>query len=65
MLINAKGNLKNPMSMDDVIAKLRSCVLFSARPLPEKNTGQLIKLLAHLEEVNYVTRIIKLLPHRC
>lgn len=60
-VIYVKGHPENPMSMDDMIAKFRSCVPFSARPLPEKNTERLIELLTHLEEVKDVTQIIKLL----
>ena len=60
-VIDVKGSPKNPMSINDLTVKLRSCLPFSARPLPEKNVERLIELLTHLEKVDDVTRITKLL----
>ncbi len=57
----SKGHPKNPMTMGDVIEKFRRCLPFSAKPLPEENSEEIIKMVSNLEEVDDVTKIIELL----
>jgi 2-methylcitrate dehydratase PrpD len=56
-----KGHPNNPMTMGDVIEKFRRCLPFSAYPLPEENTEEIIKMVSNLEDVDDVTQIVELL----
>lgn len=56
-----KGHPKNPMTMNDVTDKLRKCLPFSARPLPAQAVEKIIELVGSLEQVDDVTRIVRLL----
>jgi 2-methylcitrate dehydratase PrpD len=56
-----KGHPKNPMTMDEVRAKFRRCVPFSARPLHMKNAERIIAMVRNLEEVSDVSEIAGLL----
>ena len=59
-----KGHPQNPMTMSECIQKFRDCTRFSAKPLPEKNTTTIIQMTETLEEIDDVTKIIKLLSLR-
>ena len=56
-----KGHPRNPMNWEEVAAKFRDCVRSAVKPLPQGNTEQVIELVRNLEEVEDVTRIVKLL----
>ena len=56
-----KGHPKNPMTMGEVIEKFKRCLPFSAKPLPEKNSEEIIKMVSNLEDVGDVAQMVKLL----
>jgi 2-methylcitrate dehydratase PrpD len=57
----AKGHPKNPMSWPECIEKFRKCNSFSANPLPQVNIDRIIDMIDRLEQVDDVTKIIRLL----
>ena len=60
-VIYPKGHPKNPMSMDDVIDKFKKCLPFSSQPFPESSAHQIITMVSNLEEVDDMTKLVKLL----
>ncbi|MFC1967514.1 MmgE/PrpD family protein [Chloroflexota bacterium] len=56
----AKGNPKNPMTMDDLSEKFRDCASHSVNPLPKENIEEVISKLRNLEDVTDVNEIIQL-----
>ena len=56
-----KGHPKNPMTIDEVSAKFRRCLPFSARPFPMKKAEQIIAMVCNLEEVSNISEIAGLL----
>ena len=56
-----KGHPKNPLTWEEMATRFRSCVPFAARPLPAGKVEEIIRLVKDLEEVDDVTRIVKLL----
>ena len=56
-----KGHPKNPMQFDDCAEKFRRCAAFAARPLPVKTVDEIISLVAALEQLDNINRIVKLL----
>ncbi len=54
------GHPKNPMSMEEHIEKFRDCVSYSAKPISQSNVDKAIEMLTHLEEVDDVSQIVKL-----
>jgi len=57
----AYGHPKNPIAMDDLIAKFRDCCNYSAKPLSADVVDKVIHLVTHLEEVEDVAQIVQLL----
>ncbi|MFC1963697.1 hypothetical protein ACFLVL_03645 [Chloroflexota bacterium] len=57
----AKGHPNNPITMEEMPERFRKCVAFSPRPFLNHNIEELIDLVLHLEEVDDVTSIVKLL----
>jgi len=55
------GHSEKPLAWKDLIRKFRDCVSHSAKPVPEENVERVINLVAKLEEVDDVGRIIQLL----
>lgn len=56
-----KGHPKNPMTVAECAEKLRHCATFAARPLPERSLDRFSDMIANLERVDDVTKIVKLL----
>jgi 2-methylcitrate dehydratase PrpD len=57
----AKGSPQDPMSVDESIDKLKKCLRFSVKSLPERNVEEVIEMVSHLEDVKEVSRIATLL----
>ena len=56
-----KGSLENPMSMDDIIAKFRKCIPFSARPIPQRTTERIIEAVVSLDQLQNSAELAELL----
>lgn len=57
----AYGHPQNPMSENDIIAKFRDCVTYSAHPLPETTVNKVIQMVGELERIRDVSSIVQLL----
>jgi 2-methylcitrate dehydratase PrpD len=57
----AYGNPQKPISVEDLTAKFRDCLLYSAKPISKENQEKLITMVLRLEEVDDVSQIIELL----
>ncbi|MFC1534761.1 MmgE/PrpD family protein [Thermodesulfobacteriota bacterium] len=55
------GNPKKPIASEDLIAKFKDCVSYSARPLSGDNVEAIIEMMGKLEEVEDVSSIIRML----
>lgn len=55
------GNPKRPIASEDLIAKFKDCVSFSARPLSEDNVEAIIEMMGKIEELKDVSSIIRML----
>jgi 2-methylcitrate dehydratase PrpD len=55
------GGLGNPMSWDDLAAKFRSCVAYSAKPPTSETADRLIDRIARLEDVEDVGELVRAL----
>ncbi len=58
---HALGSPQWPLSYERCAEKFLDCALYSARPIPQKNLKQVINLIRHLETVQDVRDIIRLL----
>lgn len=57
----ALGHPDNPMSLEQQHAKFMDCAAAAARPVPAKQAGQIVDLVAHFEEVKDIASLMKLL----
>ena len=57
----ALGDPRNPMSFDDIAAKLRACAAAAVKPLSGENAEKVVQMIACLEEVTDVADIVPLL----
>ncbi len=57
----AYGHPRNPLTMEDIIAKFRDCAQYSAKPLSRDKVNRVIELVTKLEEVEDVSQVIQLL----
>ncbi len=55
------GHPKNPMSLEDLIAKFRDCCGYSKKKLSESDVDKLIDLCVNLEKVDNVNEIVNIL----
>ncbi len=55
------GNPKNPISKEDLIEKFKDCLSWSAKLLTKQKINKTATTLDHLEEVDDVREVIKLL----
>jgi 2-methylcitrate dehydratase PrpD len=55
------GGVGNPMSWDDLVAKFRSCVLYSAKPPSPAEVDRLVERIEKLEEVADVGELVRAL----
>lgn len=55
---NPKGDPKNPMSMDEVIEKVKKCIPYSAYPLDEKRVNKGIEMIGELEKLDDIRKLI-------
>jgi len=58
---NARGSPENAFTFDQCVRKFRDCVACSARTIPSANIEEVIELIARIEKVDDVSRIIGLL----
>lgn len=56
-----RGRPENPASQDELFRKFRTCAEVAAKPLPRNQVEDAIGLLTDLQNVDDVTRIIRLL----
>ncbi|MFH1775451.1 MAG: MmgE/PrpD family protein [Chloroflexota bacterium] len=56
-----KGHPRNPMSLDDVIEKFRTCAPSALKKLSPEGLDEVTGLLRNLDEVGNVSRIIELI----
>jgi 2-methylcitrate dehydratase PrpD len=54
----AYGHPKNPISINDLIAKFRECCKYSVKPLSADTVERAIYLVTHLEEVEDIGQIL-------
>ena len=52
---------KSPMSMEELASKFRRNAAYAVNPVPVKHLNQAIDMLYNLEQVDDITRIVKLL----
>ena len=57
----AYGNPLKPISVEDLTAKFRDCLLYAAKPISRENQEKLISMVLNLEKVDDVSQIITLL----
>ena len=57
----AYGNPKRPISKEDLVAKFKDCVSFSARPLSRRRTETLISRILGLEELEDASTVVRML----
>ncbi len=55
-----RGHPKNPATMDELLKKFRDCMLYSAKPIPEKKVEQAIESILSLEKSEDISQIIQL-----
>ncbi len=55
------GDPSKPVAREDLMAKFRDCVSYSAKPLDRVDVEKVIKMVDNLEEVKDVSRIIRML----
>nr|MBA3505620.1 MmgE/PrpD family protein [Betaproteobacteria bacterium] len=55
------GGLGNPMSWDDLVAKFRSCVAYSAKPPIPQEVDRLVDSIANVEAVDDVGELVRAL----
>ena len=55
------GGLGNPMSWDDLVAKFRSCVAYSAKPPTTQAVDRLVDSIANIEAVDDVGELVRAL----
>jgi 2-methylcitrate dehydratase len=56
----AYGHPKNPLSWQDLTEKFRECTACSQTPLSEENTDRIIEMVSRLEEIDDISRVVRL-----
>jgi 2-methylcitrate dehydratase PrpD len=56
------GHPNKPMSETDVIGKFRDCLQYARMPIPARQIDQLVDMLLHLDAVEDIGEISKILP---
>ena len=56
-----RGHPSNPATDEEIIAKFRECVTFSAKPVSRSNVDQVIDRVMNMERVADVAEIMRLL----
>lgn len=54
------GSPENPMSEEEQVEKFKDCASYSTKPLSEDRVNEVIEMILHLEDVDDVSRIIRL-----
>lgn len=57
----AYGHPQNPISKEDLFKKFKDCAQYSVRPLPRQRINEVIETLYHLEEIEDVRKVIRLM----
>lgn len=55
------GHHTKPLGQQDIVKKFRDCALYSVKPLPPGNVDKVIELASHLETLEDVSQVIRLL----
>jgi 2-methylcitrate dehydratase PrpD len=55
------GNPKRPISKEDLVAKFKDCISYSAKPLSQRSAETIIAMIDGLEELEDVGQIVRLL----
>ena len=55
------GSPENPLSMEGIVEKFRSCASYAAKPIPEGKLEQTVQMVEGLEDVADVGQLIRLL----
>ncbi|MFC1814454.1 MmgE/PrpD family protein [Thermodesulfobacteriota bacterium] len=55
------GSPQNPMSMDAMVTKLRDCASIARSPMSEARIEKLVHMISHLEMVENVIEVVRLL----
>ena len=55
------GHPDKPITWEDLIAKFKDCLSYSAKPISKDNTEQAIDMICNLEKVEDVGQIVRLL----
>jgi 2-methylcitrate dehydratase PrpD len=56
-----RGSILDPMSIDDLVAKFKSCARHSKKPLTEQTLNQLVDNILNLEKVADIKEFVQLL----
>ena len=62
-VVYPKGNPKNPVTSDELVAAFRGMATYSAKPLSSDKIDDAVSLVLRLEEVPDVSILIRLLTH--
>jgi 2-methylcitrate dehydratase PrpD len=57
----ARGDMRNPMTFEDMEQKLAGCAALAAVPVPEKNLAEAVSMIKNLEDVKDAERIVRLI----
>ncbi len=57
------GDLANPMSYEQIVAKFLDCARYAAQPIPAENLQRIVELIDHLEQVPDVAALPALLSN--
>jgi 2-methylcitrate dehydratase PrpD len=55
------GNYKKPITKEDLVAKFRDCVSYSAKPISKDQIEKIISMVDGLEKIKDVSRIVRML----
>ena len=55
------GHHQNPMKFVDLVEKFRDCLSLSRRPVSARDTERVIEMILHLEDIDDIRDVIKLL----
>jgi len=56
-----RGDPRKPVVMEEISQKFRKCAAFLAKPILQTNIEQTIEVISHLESVENINGIVRLL----
>jgi 2-methylcitrate dehydratase PrpD len=57
----AYGNYRKPITKEDLVAKFRDCVSYSAKPVSKEQVEKVISMVDGLEKIKDVSKIVRML----